>query len=258
MKKIVIGDCVFCNEEKVLKRSHAIGNSVFSKVLKECEKNVALSVRIDDKTLQRSNDSWATKQLCNECEIFFNKSFENYSLNALRGKRKEILISSLEDCTKFENINNIKMAGYILSILWRAFHSKHAAYARILLFKDDHERIKEFLKNPNEVPEGMNIRVSSLYDPNGRYNDDLISKLIISPFFIRDKNKRTVNSFIFEGNQFELVYGDKVSNELEESGFINVQSNTLMVPKKNINQLTNVVATIEHAINLRKKERGLI
>lgn len=91
----MIGVCKFCEKKSEIKRSHAIGNTVFSKILKKCEGNAALRIARSENKIKKCNDSWAIEQLCGDCESFFNSRFEDYSIHVLRREQKGLKLKHI-------------------------------------------------------------------------------------------------------------------------------------------------------------------
>ncbi|NWK52174.1 hypothetical protein HYG89_06315 [Acinetobacter sp. SwsAc5] len=124
------GDCVYCGNFGKLERSHVIGNTVFSKILKDSENGHAIKISLSaEQKIGKSNDSWAKEMLCNTCESKFNSEFENYSIYLLREKQPGVIVSKFSSGVSFQKVDTKKIFLYVLSILWRAAYSDHKAYA---------------------------------------------------------------------------------------------------------------------------------
>ncbi|MBV6576672.1 hypothetical protein JL978_06455, partial [Acinetobacter baumannii] len=82
--------CKLCGEKKELQRSHVIGRTFFSHILRDSEKNVAYQFELQKEQVDTTNDTWFTRLLCSTCERFFNEKYENYSVACLREKRNEV------------------------------------------------------------------------------------------------------------------------------------------------------------------------
>lgn len=249
-----IGVCLFCEEEKELKRSHAIGNTIFRKVLKDCEKNAAIRISTTEEKLTLSNDSWASKQLCGDCEQFFNQEFEAYSINALRGKVKSVKIVNLSNGVSYSNLDLNKLAKYFLSIYWRGAHSSHPAYKNLKIVETLDEHLKLVFKGETKLIKYINIKISSLYDADGFVEPEGIKSVIISPYTQNHPNNIFSFNFIFEGFLIEIFFGKLGFYQKREKGFIDTTKKIVVLPKKNMFELSSVVETFAYGKYLNEKE----
>lgn len=53
-----LGICKLCCEKKELQRSHVIGKTVFSRILRKSVGNAGISICLKDKKISKSNDTW--------------------------------------------------------------------------------------------------------------------------------------------------------------------------------------------------------
>lgn len=252
-----LGVCLFCEEEKELKRSHAIGNTIFRKILKDCEKNAAIRISTMEEKLTLSNDSWATKQLCGECEQYFNQEFEAYSINALRGKVKSVKIVNLSDGVSYSNLDMNKLAKYILSIYWRGAHSLHPAYKSLKIIENLDEHLKLVFKGKTNLIKYINIKISSLYDADGFVEKEGIKSVIISPYVQNYPNKLFSFNFIFEGFLIEIFFGKLGFFQKRAKGFIDVSKSIVVLPKKNMFDIESVVETFAYGKYLDEKGKNI-
>nr|WP_314367620.1 hypothetical protein [uncultured Acinetobacter sp.] len=248
------GYCLFCQENKNLKRSHAIGNTIFSSLLKKCEKNAAIKISTYDEKLSLSNDSWATKQLCGDCEQFFNEKFEAYSINALRGKVASVNIINLINGISYSNIDTDKLSKYFLSIYWRGAHSSHQGYNNLKITREIDMHIRSVLKGESKLSKNINIKLSSLYDGDGRIDSDGIKDIIISPFTNRHNGKLASYDFIFEGLLVQIFFGKVGYFEKRKNGYIDESKRIIVLPQKNIFDIKAVVDTFEYGKYLKGNE----
>lgn len=248
------GYCLFCQENKKLKRSHAIGNTIFSNVLKKCEKNAAIKISTYDEKLSLSNDSWATKQLCGDCEQFFNEKFEAYSINALRGKIASVKIIHLINGISYSNIDAEKLSKYFLSIYWRGAHSSHQGYNNLKITREIDTHIRSVLKGDSKLTKHINIKLSSLYDGHGRLDKDGIKDIIMSPFTNFHNEKLASYDFIFEGLLVQIFFGKVSYFEKKEKGYIDTSKRMIVLPKNNIFDIKALVDTFEYGKYLKENE----
>lgn len=249
-----LGVCLYCEEEKELKRSHAIGNTIFRKILKNCEKNAALRICRSENNLRLDNDSWATYQLCSSCEQYFNEKYENYSINALRGKREEVKITNLSNGISYSNIDVKKIACYFLSIYWRGAHSKHQSYENLKITDNIDLFLRQIFKGESEIHKFINIKICTLYDDAGVLKRSEVQDIIVSPFATEYSRSKISFSFIFEGYLVEIFIGKLGFFEKKERGFLDIKKRIIVMPDKDIFELDKVVEAFQHGKNLHDKK----
>lgn len=138
--------------------------------------------------------------------LLFPEEYENYSIAALRGKRKEIEISEKSKGASFKNVDVGKIALFILSIYWRASHSDHEAFAECITFPElDKVLIGVLKKKINIAPNLLKVRIRLLKDSTNLFDKVLIKQIIISPFR-KDLLKGFMYTMVFEGYLFEIYF----------------------------------------------------
>ncbi|RSN83348.1 hypothetical protein EA770_07070 [Acinetobacter baumannii] len=249
--------CLFCLEEKDLKRSHAIGNTIFRRVLKECDKNAAIRISLKEDKLKLSNDSWASKQLCGDCEQFFNQRYEAYSINALRGKVEVIKKTILPNGLFFENIDTKKIACYFLSIYWRGAHSSVSEYKELFIKKGLDEHLIKVFSGKSDINKLINIRMQRLYDETGYSTKEQLETIITTPFAERKGNNKMSFNFIFEGYFIEIYLGKLGYFDKKKQGFIDVKKDFIFMPFKDFLEIKQLEKTFLHGVYLNHKDNSL-
>jgi hypothetical protein len=140
-----VATCKLCLNEKELKKSHIIPNSIFKKIFKN-NNGSAINV-IDDNhsTICRSSDSWWEYLFCENCEKHLNLEYEKYSLSIMRNVNPKIEIVKNNDSIIFKGLDTQRFLLFWVSILWRASLSTLPAYEKVVLHKTWSEEIRRHL-----------------------------------------------------------------------------------------------------------------
>jgi len=221
--------CKLCGEYKELRQSHAIGRTVFNHVLRETKNKLLLNISLRNKKIFKSGDHWKSYQLCEGCESIFNEQYENYSINGLRGKRKNIEVKQLSLGISYKNLDQEKVNLYFLSILWRASQSKHESY-QIEIPKEVSDYLKYiFLNNKDLNDKIFYTRLQILYDKENILSKDVLKKIICAPYCI-EKNNNLIYIFIFESWYIEIFLKKPNFNQRKKYGFLRNNKNIVLFP----------------------------
>jgi len=151
--------CALCLNFNELKRSHAIPNSSFKKIFRGRHAKIVTNDTETDGN--RTNDSWKTHQLCNECEQHLNSSYEGYSLLFLRGEKGKKTES--ENHISFSELKIEKLQLFFLSIFWRAANSEDEAYREMYIPEPWNNELREYIYKNQFVPLSlMTVKISRL------------------------------------------------------------------------------------------------
>ncbi|EOD4266264.1 hypothetical protein NQ999_12175 [Acinetobacter baumannii] len=224
------GICKLCGEEKELQRSHVIGRTFFSRILRDSERNVAFQFELHKKLVDTTNDTWFTRLLCSTCERFFNEKYENYSVACLREKRKEVEVIKGPEGIKYKNIDAEKIAVFILSIYWRAIHSEHHAFAECINDPVLENVLKEIIKGKLKiVPALIKVRIRLFRDSTNYFNEISLKQIIIAPFkeIFTNGYKYTMT---FEGYLVEIYFGKLNISNTTNNGFLDISRNEVYIP----------------------------
>ncbi len=229
------GYCAFCEEHKELKRSHVVGNTVFSKLLKRSENGNAIRISLSSpKKVKKDNHSWAIEMLCSECEGMFNTKFEDYAISVLRGKNKEVKVNQMISGTSFNNIDQYRITLYVLSMFWRGAYSIDKAYDNFIINYSMSLYLKKCFKGEERLlKNAYSIRISKLYDRFGVFSEESIKDIIIQPFVKKSRNKVSY-CIIFEGFLFEIYLLAQPFKERQKKGYLNPENKILFIPLKDI------------------------
>ncbi|WP_149931755.1 hypothetical protein [Acinetobacter oleivorans] len=248
---MTIGICKLCGEEKELQRSHVIGRTFFSKILKDSEKNVATQFVLRENSVKETNDTWFTRLLCSQCERFFNEKYENYSVAALRRKRQEIEIIENPNGVTFKNLNVEQIVLFVFSIYWRASHSDHEAFAECITFQElDKVLIGTLKKEIGLVQDYLKVRVRILKDKTNFFDDVLIKQIIIAPFRT-ELEKGFMYTMLFEGYLFELYFGPLSIIDGHNYGFL-INNEDAYLPYVEIFSVKEIRESLLHGAKLSK------
>lgn len=239
-----LGICKLCWEKKELQRSHVIGKTVFSRILRKSVGNAGISICLKDKKISKSNDTWDSKLLCKSCESFFNRKFEDYSIHVLRKEQKGVNASESELGIFLKNVDQYRLILYICSIYWRAAYSSHESYNGIVIERG----VSQYLVNAFTDkcilnPTLISARIRLLADENvGKLSEHPVS-MIVNPYH-RLKNNGYVFCMVFEGYFFELFINSTSFKERLKPGYLNRTGKTLFIPLVYISDIPEVAESI--------------
>lgn len=243
------GDCAFCGHHRKLERSHVIGDTVFRRILKKSDSGTAIKISLSSpKKVQRDNKSWAIEMLCSECESMFNNNFEDYAINVLRGKNKEVKVTEMNHGISFNNIDQYRIILYVLSIYWRGAYSIDTAYNNFIITNGVSSYLKECFKGEQKLlKKAYSIKISKLYDKLELINSNGIKDLIINPFVEKTPN-RVSYSVIFEGFLFEIYLLSLPFKERQKQGYLDPDKKILFSPLKDIFSIEAVTKSLAEAV----------
>lgn len=223
--------CKLCFNERELKKSHAIPDSVFRKVFRG---NSGKSIVIPgggDEPVNYSSDSWWMFQLCGYCEALLNSSYEDYSIKVLRGSRGKC--KRHENGITFSHILTSKLINFFIAVFWRAANSEHDSYAKVYVPDLWNKQIGNMLLNLKTIPQKLaTVRLSRLIDytqPCG-FSAESLRMIIMSPFFRRHSYGHFSFCFVFEGFFIEIFTPGLKISERKRAGILRKTSNMVMVP----------------------------
>lgn len=249
--KLMFGTCPLCDQNKELKRSHVIGASVFSKILKLSSVNAGILVSLNEKKITLSNDNWTTYMLCNKCEGHFNSEYEGYAINALRNKIEGLSIERLDHSLVYCGIDTNKIILYILSIYWRGALSTAPSYNKILMTNGINENLKSvFLGNNNYNSNLFKLKISKIIDFTHQLEEIKMQYFIINPF-VRMMEEGLVYWFIFEGFVFQLFMNCNETIEKENiKGIIDNTSSQITMSYVDYREIPEILEVLHHGLDL--------
>ena len=242
----MIGICKLCDQKKKLQKSHAIGRTVFNKVLSKTNNNTLLNISPRSMRITQTNDQWDTYQLCLECEGIFNRQYENYSINALRGKYDSIKLTKFASGWSFNGLKQEKILHYVVSILWRAAHSTHTAYKDVAIPDELNLYLKDvFLKDKEILPNFLNVRMRILKDYLQLISNEGLQKILISPYAYKTKNN-VLYVMMFEGWYIEIFFLKPKFKERRKLGYLRNGKNIFFAPYIEFSQVPGLMQTFLH------------
>lgn len=235
------GNCAFCTEFRKLEKSHAIANTIFRTLLKKVEGRQPIVINTSAKHLKFDSDTWAVHQLCKVCESYFNKNFEEYSINALRGKNPNVKIVKTLNGVSFTDLDQDVIAKYCLSVYWRAALSVHPSYSSVHIFPEFNEYLKLYFKNDIKLNKSaISLRMFNLVDKDKILNDEAISSFIVCPF-TRFEDKRLVFFLKLESFFIEIKIEKLGFKEKYKRGYLGKNKNILFLDNKDIFSIQEIL-----------------
>jgi len=194
--------CPLCKtSDHPIRVSHVIPDAAFRRAKTNGK---MMKVDFSNKTNELAQDSWSAQMLCSKCEHHFNQVFEDQTLNELRQARRKIGELGF---LKLKTKNPKRLAGFMLSLVWRAAQSDHWAYQKIQLPRSAIDGFGEYLlsgKSPDLLWK-LSYRITAMYDSQGIFDVDAISRIIASPCLSRLSEQTFSFVFMFEGYKFEVI-----------------------------------------------------
>lgn len=196
--------CALCRNEKELKRSHVIPDSIFKRLFRGSSGKAISFKNDEDSWVRYSSDSWWDYLLCEECEKLLNDNYECYSLALLRGANGKA--EKNNSGVSFSQANMSKLQLFVISIFWRAAISNISEYQKVYIPEPLRDEIREsiYLGNCITIARAT-VKLSRLRDctPNG-FSEANLKKWIVSPFFRQTDNRFTF-CFLLEGFFVEIM-----------------------------------------------------
>lgn len=194
--------CLLCRASGYpIRLSHVIPNAAFKRAK---DNGKMMKVDVSAKRNHLVQDSWATEMLCSECEHLFNTRYEEATLNELRSARKKSGESGL---LKLKTKNPNRLAGFMMSLVWRAAMSSHAAYKKVQLPDPLLEDIRQCLLHGRrpDILWAFSYRITAMYDSKKIFDVDAVSRIIASPCLSKLAVQTFSFVFLFEGYKFEII-----------------------------------------------------
>ncbi|MFW2076570.1 hypothetical protein ACG94X_02400 [Acinetobacter sp. ULE_I010] len=247
------GNCAFCSEFRKLEKSHAIANTIFRTLLKKVDGRQPIVISTNSNQLKFDSDTWAVNQLCKICESYFNKNYEEYSINALRGKNPNVKIVKTLNGVSFNGLDQEVIAKYCLSVYWRAALSVHPSYSSVHIFPEFNEYLKLYFKNDIILNKSaMNVRMFNLVDEDKELNDEAIASFMVSPF-TRLEEKRLVFCLKLESYFVEIKIEKLGYKEKMKKGYLGNSKNILFLENKDIFSINEIFNNFAHGKYLHDK-----
>lgn len=253
-KEKKFGICLFCDKQKELRRSHTINRTFFSRLLKSCkDNNAAKVIKMSTNIIGNSNDNWTDHLLCDQCESYFNKHFDGYGANVLRGEISGQQIYEFGDLIIYKNIDPLKIIFFILSLYWRGAKSKHPSYSLLITSDEMHNFIKKSFETRELKFDYFNVKVSVIYDSLGAINKDTIKQFIVSPFNRLYENKKLFSvCFLFEGFFIELFFGKLTYSMKKKNQFLNPNSRIMRCEKLDFHDIKELHPLFSHMFKVEE------
>lgn len=250
--------CKLCRIKSELCNSHAIPDSVFRSLFKKGN-GQAIKLSSNERTPNcKSQDSWATEQLCNKCETKLNINYDQYGLNLLRGKVGDIEKGC--EGVHFSNIDTLKFKSFVLSVFWRCAVSEHQNYKIIEVSSVFLELIRSSLVKSAKVPKNScTVFVQRLVDTKeSGFSEPNLRELIVSPFprtyKVRGRLYSSI-SLIFSGFCFEIFPGPIHNSEKISQFSLGSCKSSYTVPYIEITEIPELLDLM--VSSLRKVNQGL-
>lgn len=240
-----IGKCALCLEQKDLRRSHAIPDSIFKRITRK-NNGHAISFKDDAASLvDYSSDSWWDYQLCDSCEQHLNFGYEQYSLSAIRGGKGVVIKHDLG--ITLIKIDTLIIQLFFLSIFWRAANSKNEAYRKVYIPEPWNNVLRTHLLNKSRVPlRFMTVKISRLIDRSAEagFSPEILKSVIVSPFFRKLPERKFSFCFIFEGFFIEIFVPGYTLKHRATKGVVNPLNNIISAPYVNVFDIPEFVQVL--------------
>jgi hypothetical protein len=221
--------CLLCKTSNYpICRSHVIPNAVFKRAK---HNGKVMKVNTDSGSHELAQDSWDTLMLCKVCEHKLNQVYDDKSLKELRRAWR---MSKSNALIKLKTQSSGRLAGFMLSILWRAGVSQHDAYKKVQLPKSAIDGYGACLLNQSpDLLWSLSYRITALYDAKGYFGYDTISRIIPTPCLSRLSDLTFSYVFLFEGFKFELIASSD-GFKFDQAGVLKPGKNIYKLARQNI------------------------
>lgn len=250
--------CKLCCIKSDLCNSHAIPDSVFRALFKKGNGQAIVISSDDFSPNKKSQDSWATDQLCASCESKLNINLDQYGLSLLRGKVGSV--TKTKEGVHFENIDTLRFKTFLLSIFWRGAMSQHENYKLIKVPSRFIELIRSSLiRSANVSKNSCTVITQRLIDSTeGGFNEHNLREIVVSPFprtYEVSGEKYNSISMIFLGFYFEIFPGSIRQSERVLKFALGSNKTSYTAPFIQITDIPEVMDLM--VIGLSKKQQGL-
>ncbi len=180
----VARSCKLCGERKVLRNSHVIPKSFFARMKDGDPQLYAVNIG-PEPIARKSNGDQIEYLLCDDCEQFIQKSYENYGTQIFINKKN---ICESDSHVYITNFQYTKYYLFIISILWRASVSSLSAFKALTPLLSADKIFNPCLRNQSlDISAQHNIRLDDfikitvfrIIDPSGEIPQDVIDKIMI-------------------------------------------------------------------------------
>lgn len=244
--------CALCLVPSILRKSHAIPNSVFKTIFRENDGKAIIFDDSESNSIGTSQDSWWQYLLCDFCEQKLS-TIEKYSLELLRGNS---YLTRHESGATISNADLKSLNLFFISIYWRAAASKHPSYSKVYSPEPLQSQIRNLIYCKSSIPLALvTAKVSKLIDSTvGGFTEENLKEIIISPFFRRIKNGFSF-CFLIEGFFVEIFTPGLKSKFRSKYGILNENSRIMMIPNIEVLEIPEVLQLC--VAGLRKHTKGL-
>ncbi|USA53854.1 hypothetical protein NDN13_01290 [Acinetobacter sp. C32I] len=253
-----IGICKLCDKESELQNSHVIGKAVFRAMMKSSNSHYLIATSVNENIIKKSNDQFATPMLCRDCESLLNAKYENYSYWVLKNKQPGVKIHKKSDYWQFKDVNQYRLAMYVVSIFWRSMVSEHVVFKNSVLSEELSNYFKNCINGKIKIDEKFfNVKISKLYCNRGYYKERILENFILPPTLRVNHKSGFSYSMVFGGYYFEFFCGCLNSNERLEVGFIKTNKRFLKIPFKNFLSIPEVLKSLKVTREMYDRDKEL-
>lgn len=220
--------CKLCRFPRDLRYSHAIPNTYFKFIFRQGGGKGVLINTEEGVPIIHCSDSWASYQLCDDCERKLNSKYEKY-LHKILTNRGQCTVSQTDEGVLFENLDTKRVKMCLLSILWRCSVSNADAYRNITLPHSLSEKLRISLNSGIDFNDkNLKIDCRRLIDISGYIDKIKLRSLIIQPHHITYNEGAKAWVFVFLGYYFEFFYNIKTITPKSNSCFLGYDSNSFL------------------------------
>ncbi|EHR6734603.1 hypothetical protein KUK89_000034 [Vibrio parahaemolyticus] len=248
--------CKLCRFPRDLRYSHAIPNAYFKFIFRQGDGKGVLVNTEEGVPVIPCADSWASYQLCDDCEKKLNSKYEEY-LHKVLTNRGPCTVSQTDEGVLFENLDTKRVKMCLLSILWRCSVSNVEAYKNIKLPDSLSEKLRVSLNSGIEFKDKhLYIDCRRLTDVSGYIDKAKLRSLIIQPHHITYDEGAKAWVFVFLGYYFEFFYNIKTTTPKAKSSFLGYNRNSFLFHYLDIMKIPEFVHIGVAAID--KHEKGQV
>lgn len=137
--------CAFCDQEKLLRQSHVIPLGIWR--LKDNDSGFLEVSTESNLKPRRINKGWHQQLLCDDCEKYFGREFDDFGRNFFASVSAATPITLGPNAAYFEfaDVDANKLKLFVLSVLWRASVATKEPFAEFKLLPQQEQKLKEML-----------------------------------------------------------------------------------------------------------------
>jgi hypothetical protein len=205
-----------------------------------------------EEKIRPTQEQYSHELLCHECEQLLSKSYEDYSIGALQGRKKVALSGRY-----LNKIDVPTIELFLLSIIWKAAVSTNDAFNEVTIGSDTLEKMRQALINgkPDKtIPFSFKVTKLTLEADDGIGNEELAGfQMKISR---TTHNGKTAFKFLLLGFLIACI-SPKASSaqKRKEDGFLTASQSRIKCDEMHVLDVPEILALLKTAA--KKDREGL-